>query len=635
MAPKFSQVKIRTSTLAGITLALGALAASLGAQTVTVVKRAEIERSGWNRIAELLEGAAGWRRSSVDGATFAASPDGLPEPGESAAGTVQWVVFVDDQPMQTNAFGLHLLELLPVTPGQIDSVVFVGGPSVVNGTPAPRGAMRIYTSRPRSGAFARLTYEHGDETGDPGPYRYTTLRSPNLEKLGPFAHADLGYATPRWSLDLGAHFTSLNTTDSILQSRFPGFFTQVPQDVNTVTPTLRADLHAFGHHELLAGYGEQRGLLLVPTTTREQSVKSRATTVSIGGALDSVGGTVFGYRASVWSADARELDSPLPFAIGHRRELSSASLDARRSIGRASLALGAGAYKWRLERDGGTRTRTAGRELASLRAPIARSSIELTGALVSGARGSTADGLASWTLAVDPATSLALSVATMHEHPDLDGTWIDAAVLGRETRSENTRFSSGTIALTRRLGDRLALAADARVEHVADWRLAGAPILPGTALPDTSALETVSGTFAGGGVRLESIGTGVWHGSVAYDRLTLTSGDPGMRDGARSSPADEFRAQVSTTPLRDFRLTGTVNLVSGTAWPGFGADSAMLRVPAMTRIDASAEKWMWARRLRIELLFQNILNRPERYHPYGAQWNLRWHLLGSFVLPPL
>lgn len=635
MAPKFSQVKVRTSTLTGIALALGALAARLGAQSVTVVNRAEIERSGWNRIAELLEGATGWRRSSVDGATFAASPDGLPEPGESAAGTVQWLVFIDDQPVQANMFGVHLLELLPVTPGQIDSVVFVRGPSIVNGTPAARCAMRIYTSRPRSGAFARLTYEHGDETGDPGPYRYTTLRSPNLEKLGPFAHADVGYATPRWSFDIGAHFTSLNTTDSTLQSRFPGFVSEVPQDVNTVTPTLRADVHAFGRHELLASYGEQRGLLLVPTTSREQSVKARATTVGIGGALDSVGGTVLGYQASVWSADARELDSPLPFAIAHRRELSSASVDARRSIGSASIVLGAGVYEWRLERDGGARTRTAGRELASLRVPITRSVLELTSALVNGARGTTADGLASWTLAVDPATSLEVSAATIHEHPDLDGTWIDAAVLGREARSENARLSSSTIALTRRLGGRVALAAGARVEHVADWRLAGAPILPGTALPDTSMLETASGTFTGGGVRLESMGTGVWQGSVAYDRLVPAGGDPGMRERARSSPADELRAQLSATPLRHFRLTATADLVSGTAWPGFGADSTTLRAAAMTRIDASAEKWMWDRRLRIELLFQNLLNRPERYHPYGAQWNLRWHLLGSLVLPPL
>ncbi|HTI63968.1 MAG TPA: hypothetical protein VL524_10650 [Gemmatimonadaceae bacterium] len=624
----------RRVALALLGLALCAGAPALGAQTPIVIRRAEIERSGWNRIAEFLEGAAGWAVSSVDGATFAASPDHLPQPGESAAGTAQWLVFVDDQPVQTNMFGLHLLELLPVTPGEIDSVVFVRVPAVIGGTPAPRGAMRIYTSRHANGSFARLTYEHGDETGDPGPYRYTTLQSPNLEKLGPFAHADLGYAAPSWNLDLGVHFTSLNTTDSILQSRFPGFSSQVPQDVMTVAPTLRGELHAFGRHTLLAGYGEQRGLLLVPTTTREQSLRSQATSVGIGGALDSIARTVIGYQAAVWSADVRELDSPLPFTIGHRRELGLASVDAQRAFGGATIAAGAGGYKWRLAQNGGTRTRTAAREFASVRTGGARLSLVATGVLVNGSRGTTADALGSVNVAIDTSTALTISAATMHEHPDIDGTWIDAAVLGREAQNENTRFSIGSVGFTRRLAGTLAIGVDARAEHVGDWRLADAPILPVTSIGDASPLEMASGTFAGGGVRLESVGSGVWQGSLAYDRMALASGDSSLRERVHSSPSNELRGQLAAMPVRDFRLTATVDVMDGTAWPGFGSDSATLRVPAISRIDASAEKWLWSRRLRIELLFQNLLNRPERYHPYGAQWNLRWHLMGSLVLPP-
>ena len=115
--------------------------------------------------------------------------------------------------------------------------------------------------------------------------------------------------------------------------------------------------------------------------------------------------------------------------------------------------------------------------------------------------------------------------------------------------------------------------------------------------------------------------------------MSLTSGDSSLRARVRSSPANELRAQISAAPVRDFRVTATADVMDGTAWPGFGADSATLGTAAITRIDASAEKWMWSRRLRIQLLFQNLLNRPERYHPYGAQWNLRWHLLGSLVLP--
>lgn len=626
----------RPLAVAATALLLAGGTTRLAAQMPIVIRRAEIDRSGWNRISELLEGAVGWGKSSVDGSTFAASPDGLPQPGESAAGTAQWLVFVDDQPVQTNMFGLHLLELIPVSPGMVDSVVFVRGPSLVNGVPAPRGAIRIFTRHESNGPLARVTYEHGDETGDPGPYRYTVLQSPNLEKVGPFAHADLGYGATRWSVDLGAHFTSLNTTDSIIQSRFPGFASQVPQDVMTVTPDLRAELRAFGRHELLASYGEQRGLLLVPTTTREQSVRSHATTVGLGGTLDSIAGVVLGYGASVWAADARELDSPLPFVIDHRRELRSASIDAERRVGPAGVTIGVGAYDWRLERDDGTRTRTAARGLGAVHVAFTQSvSSAISAALVNGSRGTTADGSASLAIRLDSLTSVRVGGATIHEHPDLDGTWIDAVVLGREPKSERARFSSGAITVQRQFVTGLRLAAEARLERVSDWRMADAPILPGSALPDSSPLPTVSGTFAGGGLRLESLGPGVWHGMLAYERTVLASGDAILRDGARSSPSDELRAQLAATPVRDFRATVTADLTNGTIWPAFGADSTTLRVPAITRLDASAEKWMWSRRLRIQVLFQNLLNRPERYHPYGAQWNLRWHLVGTLVLPPM
>ncbi|HSQ30516.1 MAG TPA: hypothetical protein VLN49_11735 [Gemmatimonadaceae bacterium] len=624
----------RTFGVVLVAAALSIRTAALGAQVPLVIRRAEIERSGWNRIAELLEGAVGWGRSSVDGFTYSASPDRLPQPGQSAAGTPQWIVFVDDQPVQSNMFGLHLLELLPVSPGEIDSVMFVRGPAFVNGTPAPRGAVRIFTKRPLRGRFGELAYEHGDETGDPGPYRYTTLHSPNLEKLGPFAYAGAGFAAPRWMLHAGAHFASLNTTDSIILARVAPFGGQVPQDEMTASPVLRAEVDAFGHHELLASWGEQRGLLLVPTTTRQQSMASEATSVGIAGTLDSLRGAVIDYGGAFWSADAREIDSPLPFIAGHRREARTASLAARRWIGSTVITAGAAGYDWRLHRNGGTRTRSAAREYVALRLPAGSLTFDATGGLVNGSRGTTADGEGSMTLTLDSSTSIVIGAATIHEHPDVDGTWIDAAVLGREPRAERTRLSRGALAVVHSAGGRVAFSADGRLERVTNWRVAGRPALPLSSLLDSASLVTGSGTLAGGRFRVESQGGTGLQGSLEYDRTQLVSGDESLRKSVDSSPADELRAELSSVPARDLRITATANLLSGTKWPGFGVDSETTQVPAITRIDASLEKWMWRRRLRIELLFRNVLNKPERYHPYGAQWNLRWHLLASVVLPP-
>jgi hypothetical protein len=59
---------------------MGTTARSASAQTV-VVRRADIERAGWNRVTEILDGAVGWARASVDGFSYSASPDHLPAVG--------------------------------------------------------------------------------------------------------------------------------------------------------------------------------------------------------------------------------------------------------------------------------------------------------------------------------------------------------------------------------------------------------------------------------------------------------------------------------------------------------------------------------------------------------------------------
>ena len=57
------------------------------------------------------------------------------------------MVFVDGQPMMTDLFGLHLIELLPVSVADIDSVVFTRGPTIVDGRSNARGTANIFTRR--------------------------------------------------------------------------------------------------------------------------------------------------------------------------------------------------------------------------------------------------------------------------------------------------------------------------------------------------------------------------------------------------------------------------------------------------------------------------------------------------------
>lgn len=617
-------------------LVMGGLAGRPSTLSAQTIRRADIERAGWNRVTEILEGATGWARASVDGFTYSLSPDHLPAAGESAPGMPDLLVFIDGQRVRTELFGMHLLELLPISIGQIDSVTFTRGPVIIAGRPSARGVMRIFSRHLHQGLNADLTYQHGDESGDPGPYRYTSLSSSNVEKLGPFAHGDVGWAGGAWELDAGLHVASLNITDTLISSRFPtGTFGQLRPDVVSVTPTARVTLTALGgRHTILASYADQRGLLFVPTFGREQSLRITSSHVGIDGMV-AARGTGLRYEASSSTLDVSELRSPLAFTVGHSRRNAAGSIEVSRRIDEGTLTIGALGEWWTLAFEGrsGTRSIGGGGPFVSWLQPIGRAtSVGATSTLVfDGRQAGSVDATVESSVRLDSLTSIDLRASRTHAHPSMDGTWIDGAVLSYEVPAGTTTFDAFDVGLTRRLGSDVAMIVGARGERVTGWRG-----LQQHRQGRTPPLDSVAhnANFITARLRAETVGRGIWQGAIEYDHTAAFRLDDEMfRAQIRSTPRNDLRAQVSASPVADFRLSGILSLTDGSRWQAF-ADSIGV-VPAVSpvrRVDASLEKWLWHRRLRVELVYRNILNEVERYHPLGAQWNLRWHLSGSLVL---
>ncbi len=153
--------------------------------TRVVIRRAQIEAAGWFNLGEILTGATGWLRTTLDGLSFFASTDGLP-PGARAPGEQEWVVLVDGQRVTVDALGAKVLELMPISPGQVESVTVTRVPRLVAGTLAARGVVEFHTRRPPRGPAANGAWHSGNVTGDPGPYQFTPLGAENVDRLGPY-----------------------------------------------------------------------------------------------------------------------------------------------------------------------------------------------------------------------------------------------------------------------------------------------------------------------------------------------------------------------------------------------------------------------------------------------------------------
>jgi hypothetical protein len=543
----------------------------------------------------------------------------------------------------TNLFGVHQMDLLPISIAQVDSVVVVSGPVVFGGTASARGAIEIFSRAAPRGLSGEFTYEHGDETGDPGPYRYTPQATPNLEKIGPFAHAQVGYASDGWDLTLGLHGASLNTTDSAIFARIKG---RGPVAIDAVTPTARLRVHGLGgEHEVLASRGEQRGDLFVSDYQLEQSVRSTDTYVGARGAIAAASRTSAQYLLAASTQRVAELPSGLPFTVGHERRLIRGDASVtHRGDGPLAVTGGVAADQWRLER--GDTSGSATSERAYVRADLASGaerSATLTLSLVhapevvtmaSGAEGGTTalDGALQVRQAVGSRTSVVLALARVNALAGASSMWIDRVVAGIPQQLENPVVSRASLALAHRVHG-VGFTVGANVTHAASWLLQDVrgPFVEG---PDTllavanPLVSSHAVTLAGFGARVQTADSGRVRGYLEYDHATPVSGDAAARTAEESAVRNQLRGQVAYVPFRDVQLGAGVNLASATTWSVFtGPTGEPTVVPPLRRVNASVEKWFWGRRLHAAYVVENILNRADQDHPFGAQWNLRFHAI--------
>jgi hypothetical protein len=600
--------------------------------TRVVIRRAQIEAAGWFNLGEILTGATGWLRTTLDGLSFFASTDGLP-PGARAPGEQEWVVLVDGQRVTVDALGAKVLELMPISPGQVESVTVTRVPRLVAGTLAARGVVEFHTRRPPRGPAANGAWHSGNVTGDPGPYQFTPLGAENVDRLGPYNYALGSFAGAGWDVTAGARQGSSHITHRGIRERFdPALYEQLgvhkwaPYDV--VHARIGAALLG-GLHGLVGGRGWVNGPLFLPQVGGEQWL--RGTFEHVGAAGSALAGpATLGYQVTHSGLDLAELPTPFPFVAGHSRHRTAGLLELQVSSGTGGrVLLGAGATRWAMDRAGVSGARTEATLFASLTSGIGRATNQLSGALTRSTGGPLAGkAVLSTRVSPDSATSLSAALSYVQHVFGEDGTWIDRAILGLDTLTRERDANAWVdLGATRRLAPNLSADLGVRAGMLNGARLLTADGQPIAGASSARVAEVRAGLSLPPTARVPVA-------RLTYRYATTLGGDDAVREALRATPAHALEASLVTAPTRDLRFGAFLDLASRATWGPFrGAATAPVTLPALSRLDLSAEKWFWRRRLRTQFLFRNVLDRPERYHPLGAIFPLRAHLTFEVALP--
>ena len=632
----------RLASLAACIAAASAIPHAARAQdpTRTVITRPQIEAAGWFTIGQVLTGAAGWQRSTLDDVSFFVSADGLPA-GAAAPSEPEWIVLVDGQRVAADVLGAKLLELLPLSPAQVDSITVTRVPRLAAGTIVGRGIVEFHTRRPLRGGAVAGAWHSGNVTGDPGPYAFTPLAAPNVDRLGPYNHAFASLAGHGWDVGFGAHQGSSHITHRGIRERFdPALYAQLGERAWAPYDAIHARVGGQrfgGRHDLIAGRGWVTGPQFLPLAGREQWLRGRLEHIGASGTVDA-GATTLGYQLVRSTLDVGELQSPFSFVAGHARRRTAALIELGVSETRrtdASLVdgrharLGVGATRWHLERAGATADRTDATVFIDFTVAAGRFRHELSSALGRSSGGPVVGkGVLASRVATDSLTTFSVAVSVIQHASGDDGTWIERSLLGLDTLTrERDARASVDVAAARRIADRWTVDAGLRVGAVTGVRL-----LSDVGLPLGDRADGGVGELRAGLAR--QVTPRVPVARATYRFAKSLGGDVSLRDALRATPLHALEGYLVTAVAPDFRLGGSLYLTSSTRWSALrGGPATPITLPAIARVDLSAEKWFWRHHVRTQILVRNLLNGAERYHPLGADFPLRAHLTVALAVP--
>ncbi|HEX7019027.1 MAG TPA: hypothetical protein VF159_03385 [Gemmatimonadaceae bacterium] len=633
-------VVLCAATSALLTLVSVASAQNPWRRTVT---RADIESLGWVRISDILQAAEGWRLASTDAMTYTPTASGLPPAGESSTTMPLPAVYIDGAPIPAAILGNEPLELVPITVAQIDSVVFESQPVFLAGRVETQGVMRIYSHRPNPGFWGRGSVEVGDIANKFGLFRFTPMQTPNKEHLGPWWNGLFGVAGSRAGVDVGMRYLSINTTDTLITQRQHAFpYAGGEGQINVAVPTLHAFANAFGgRHDLQLGHEHYSGLYFVPALGHEQTLRMDGFTGALSGDATLPARTTFSYRATYAGHDVHQLPSPWPFTVGHQRKNFAGGGELSHAFDSVRVAFGADVDVWQMQRESMSLRRTDARISTSLSSPLGAGSgytANLAATYTPRAGGSDASALASFVGRPTEADDIALTATVSTEWAEAHGRWIDALAAGASLDTQRIDDGRLDAAWTHTLPAAWHLMLGASAQRVTGW--AAAPVT------DTGLVElqlsvrapAVQGnaTLAAARLGIESPASDTtWHARLMYSYTAPLSADSAIDAAERAVARHQLTGTAWWVPGHDWRLGALAAYTSATTWSAFPplATGWPSNVAAIRRVDLSAEKWMWRRTIRAQLLYRNLFDSAERYHPRSVESDLRWFVLLAYELP--
>ncbi|MFP4548657.1 MAG: TonB-dependent receptor plug domain-containing protein [Fidelibacterota bacterium] len=194
---------------------VGALLFGGTASNKIILTQADIESAGHFRISDLLQSHSANNFSTHHGFLNYFSFNGLESYQHQT-----YNILINGHEMNMNFLGAKCINSLPIDLNNLDSIKIILSPHYQSGQIRNAGTISFHTHQPQDNTnYLKNMIILGNESKDPGPYRFTSKTSPNVDKAGTDYSGSFGYNFLRHQLSAAFHYRQHIYTDWSTRNR--------------------------------------------------------------------------------------------------------------------------------------------------------------------------------------------------------------------------------------------------------------------------------------------------------------------------------------------------------------------------------------------------------------------------------
>ncbi len=610
-----------------------------------VVSSDEIKSMGIINLSDLFTLADKWNSYSVDGFNQYLSSNNL-----STYQRQNFILMIDNQKTDLNSFDVQNINLLPVSVYDIDYVEFINLPMIYEGEFTSSGLIHIHTKKPGEKLTAHANFSLGNETGDPGPYKFTTLQTPNIDKLNYNLGVTVNYGSQNWFVKGNIKSEENYVTDAALKDRINHLLLG-NNKAHLISASGAIQIkNKFSTHHLFAWKTDQDDFNFIPIFGNELPVKRSIKHFGLNGMLQLNPRLSINYKVNYSDNNLDELDNTAGYIFSFHKNNLKGNIELNYNKARLQALIGFGINRYDLQTDNKLENnilsfRNIYTSVTYLSTPNVLHSLQIYANRLTDKYTVKGTLINNWNITKNHQTGLYFSFAQNSVEEDLNywtlykRGYMFSPVENTEhfiSSGFNTgKTFSGDIIYKYTKDSTLSAELNGSIRRFEDLYLEKFIYQYN---PNTSSFTTPIELFTGNS--LSSLGGSTLiefrqslkiNHRLFYQYQKAVAGGDLFKNIWKAFPDHQLNYRFNFMPIETFGISVQVKYKSKLIFEEYKYLSSQNngKIPEVINpkitFDISLQKWFWNKKIWANVIFKNIFNQQEKFYPIGIDYNLRFY----------